>query len=150
MAIVLDDNYFKPLDEFFAKNTVTNVNRDAYLACNLFDKANNIHISLVFLRDWDSLETDSFNQVIIQGKGAVFTFPCYWISIPKELAFTYIKYIVQAFYDDEVSKLFNIDKTTLYFIKTKKSEPTKKEIDEFLIQVEYYNKYEENIFFIKK
>ena len=27
---------------------------------------------------------------------------------------------------------------------------TKKEIDEFLIQVEYYNKYEENIFFIKK
>lgn len=53
-------------------------------------------------------------------------------------------------YDDEVTKLFNIDKTTLYFINTKKSEPTKKDIDEFLKQVEYYNKYEENIFFIKK
>lgn len=104
MAIVLDDNYFKPLDEFFAKNTVTNVNRDAYLVCNIFDKTNNIYVSLVFLRDWDSLETDSFNQVIIQGKGAVFTFPCYWISVPKELAYTYIKYVVQAFYDEYVSE----------------------------------------------
>lgn len=103
MAIVLDDNYFKPLDEFFAKNTVTNVNRDAYLVCNLFDKSNNIHVSLVFLRDWDSLETDSFNQVIIQNKGAVFTFPCYWISVPKELAYTYIKFVIQAFYDEYVT-----------------------------------------------
>ena len=53
-------------------------------------------------------------------------------------------------YDDEVTKLFNIDESTLYFLNTKKSEPTKKEINEFLKQVEYYNKYEENIFFIKK
>ena len=60
------------------------------------------------------------------------------------------KKAVMNIFDDEVSKLFNIDETTLYFINTKKSEPTKKEIDEFLIQVEYYNKYEENIFFIKK
>lgn len=104
MAIKLDDNYFKPLDEFFAKNTVTNVNRDTYLVCNLFDKINNIHVSLIFLRDWDSLETDTWNQVNIKDKGAVFTFPCYWISVPKELAFNYIKYVVQAFYDDEVSK----------------------------------------------
>lgn len=104
MAIVLDESYFKPLDDFFAKNTVTNVNRDSYLVCNLFDKPNNIHVSLVFMRDWDSLETDSFNQVIIQGKGAVFTFPCYWISIPKELAYTYIKYVVQAFYDEYVAE----------------------------------------------
>ena len=51
---------------------------------------------------------------------------------------------------DEVTKLFNIDESTLYFLNTKKSEPTKKEINEFLKQVEYYNKYEENIFFIKK
>ena len=53
-------------------------------------------------------------------------------------------------YDDEVTKLFNIDESTLYFLNTNKSEPTKKEINEFLKQVEYYNKYEENIFFIKK
>lgn len=103
MAIVLDENYFKPLDDFFAKNTVTNVNRDSYLVCNLFDKTNNIHVSLVFMRDWDSLETDDFNRVVIQGKGAVFTFPCYWISVPKELAYTYIKYVVQAFYNDDVA-----------------------------------------------
>ena len=52
-------------------------------------------------------------------------------------------------YDDEVTKLFNIDESTLYFLNTKKSEPTKKEINEFLIHVEYYNKYEENIFSIQ-
>lgn len=104
MAIVLDESYFKPLDDFFAKNTVTNVNRDSYLVCNLFDKTNNIHVSLVFMRDWDSLETDSFNQVIIQGKGVVFTFPCYWISVPKELAYTYIKFVVQSFYDEYVNE----------------------------------------------
>lgn len=106
MAIVLDDNYFKPLDDFFAKNTVTNVNRDAYLVCNLIDKSRNVTVSLVFLRDWDSLETDTFNQVIIQDKGAVFTFPCYWISIPKELAYTYIKYVVQTFYDEYITQWF--------------------------------------------
>lgn len=53
-------------------------------------------------------------------------------------------------YDDEVTKLFNIDENTLYFFNTRKSEPTKKEINEFLKQIEYYNKYEKNIFFIKK
>lgn len=53
-------------------------------------------------------------------------------------------------YDDEITKLFNINDNTLYFLNTKKSEPTKKEINEFLKQIEYYNKYEENIFFIKK
>lgn len=107
MAIKLDDNYFKPLDDFFAKNTVTNVNRDSYLVCNLHDKANNITVSLIFLRDWDSLESDTFNEVIIKDKGAVFTFPCYWISVPKELAYTYITCIVQAFYDDTVEKWNN-------------------------------------------
>lgn len=52
-------------------------------------------------------------------------------------------------YDDEITKLFNIDENTLYFINTKKSNPTKQEKNEFLKQIEYYNKYEENIFFIE-
>ena len=60
------------------------------------------------------------------------------------------KKAVMNIYDDEVTKLFNIDQSTLYFINTKKSEPTKKEINEFLKQIEYYNKYEENIFFIEE
>ena len=105
--MTLDKVYFKPLDDFFALKTIHDANRDTYSICNLFDKTNNIHVSLVFLRDWDSLETDSFNQVIIEGKGAVFTFPCYWMSVPKELAYTYLTYIVQTFYNEYVSVWIN-------------------------------------------
>lgn len=109
--MVLDKAYFKPLDDFFALKTIQDANRDAYSLCNLFDKTNNIHVSLVFLRDWDSLETDSFNQVIIEGKGAVFTFPCYWMSVPKELSYTYLTYIVQTFYNEYVSQWINNSNT---------------------------------------
>ena len=38
------------------------------------------------------------------------------------------KKVVMNIYDDEVSKLFNIDETTLYFINIKKNTPSKKEI----------------------
>lgn len=53
-------------------------------------------------------------------------------------------------YDDEISKLFDVDINTLYFINTNRSTPSKKEINEFFRQIEYYNQYVENIFFIKK
>ena len=102
MAIVLDKNYFKPLDEFFAKKTIQDVDRNTYLVCNLHDKPNNIHVSLIFLRDWDTLEADSFSQVILEGVGAVFSFPCYWISVPKELSYEYITRIIKAFYEEHV------------------------------------------------
>lgn len=92
------------LDKFFAEKTIIDIDRNSFLVCNLEDKPNKITISLVFMRDWDSLETDSFNSVIIQNKGAVFTFPCYWVSIPKELAMAYIQYIIDDFYMNEVNK----------------------------------------------
>lgn len=94
----------KDLDEFFAKRTIQDVNRDSYLVCNLHDGVNKVIVSLIFLRDWDSLESDSFNQVIIENKGAVFTFPCYWVSVPKELCIDYFTYIIKTFYDEYVSK----------------------------------------------
>lgn len=92
------------LDKFFAERTIMDIDRNTFLMCNLYDRPKKITISLVFMRDWDSIETDSFNSVIIQDKGAVFTFPCYWIEIPKELAMTYIMYIIDDFYQNEVSK----------------------------------------------
>lgn len=104
MAITIPDKCIKELDVFFANKTIHDVNRDTYLICNLNDTLNKINISLVFLRDWDSLESDSFNQVIIEGKGAVFQFPCYWVSVPKELAMGYITYIINTFYDEYVSR----------------------------------------------
>lgn len=100
----ISESCLKKLDEFFANKTIHDVNRDSYLVCNLHDVANKVVISLIFLRDWDSLESDSFNQVIIEGKGVVFTFPCYWISVPKELCMEYFNYIIKTFYEEYVSK----------------------------------------------
>lgn len=103
MAVTIPKKCIDELDTFFAKRTIQDVNREAYLVQNLHDFENKVVISLIFLRDWDSVETDSFNQVIIEGKGAVFTFPCYWISVPKELCMEYFNYILKTFYDEYVS-----------------------------------------------
>lgn len=102
MAVTIPKKCIDELDEFFAKKTILDVNREAYLVKNLQDFENKVTISLIFLRDWDSLESDSFNQVIIEGKGAVFTFPCYWVSVPKELCMEYFSYILKTFYDEYV------------------------------------------------
>ena len=102
--ITIPEKCLKELDEFFATKTVHDVNRDSYLVCNLNDFVNKVTLSLIFLRDWDSLESDSFNQVIIENRGVVFTFPCYWVSVPKELCMEYFIYIINTFYDEYVSK----------------------------------------------
>lgn len=92
------------LDKFFAEKTIQDVDRNTFLVCNLEDKQNKIHISLIFMRDWDSIESDSYNSVILENTGAVFTFPCYWISVPKPLAMAYIQWIIDDFYENTVSK----------------------------------------------
>lgn len=112
MSISIPESCIKTLDTFFANKTVHDVNRDSYLVCNLTDNINRITISMIFLRDWDSLESDSFNQVIIEGKGVVFTFPCYWVSVPKELSMEYFNYIIKTFYDEYVSAWLNISNNT--------------------------------------
>lgn len=91
------------LDKFFSGKTIGDIDRNTFLICNLFDRVNKITISLVFMRDWDSLETDSYNSVIIQNQGAVFTFPPYWIEVPKELTMSYFSYIIDDFYEKEVA-----------------------------------------------
>ena len=104
MSLNIDKNIYTKLDGFFATNTISDVDRHTYIVCDLRDEINKIDIALVFLRDWDSLESDSYNQVVIENIGAVFTFPCYWISIPKKLAISYFTYIIEEFYQEEVSK----------------------------------------------
>lgn len=112
MAITIPEKCIKDLDTFFANKTIHDINRDSYLVCNLHDHVNKIIISMIFLRDWDSLESDSFNQVIIEGKGVVFTFPCYWISVPKELCMEYFNYIIKTFYDEYVSNWLSNSSTS--------------------------------------
>ena len=101
----------KELDSLFASRTIQDVNRNEYSICNLRDKDNKITISLVFMTRWHSLETDSYNVVTITGNGAVVTLPCYWISIPKELAMPYLKYIIEELYTEEFSKWIDSDGT---------------------------------------
>ena len=93
----------KTIDKFFAEKTITDVDRSSYLVCNLDDPRYKIKISLVFMRDWNSIESDSYNSIIMENKGAIFTFPCYWISIPKELALPYFEYIIDDFYNNDVA-----------------------------------------------
>lgn len=91
------------LDKHFANKVIMDIDRTSFLVCNLKDLARKITISLVFLRDWDSLDTDDFNVVIIKPYGAVFTFPAYWESIPKELCMPFFTRILDEFYTNEVS-----------------------------------------------
>jgi len=98
----ISDAMYNELDKFFAAKTIVDVDRNTFLVCNLVDSRYKITISLVFMRDWHSIESDSYNSVIIGGKGAVFTIPCYWLSIPKELAMEYFMYILDEFYNKEV------------------------------------------------
>ena len=103
-TLTMTEQMKKTLDTFFAGKTINDVDRNTYQVCNLNDNRIRLTISLVFMRDWDSIETDNYNSVILENKGAVFTFPCYWISVPKELSMTYFEYIINSFYDTEVSK----------------------------------------------
>ena len=103
----MEKEMHKELEKFFAEKTIQDVDRNTFQICNLRDKTNQVTISLVFLKDWDSLETDDYNSVVIAKRGVVFTFPCYWLSIPKELCMTYMEYIIDDFYDKYVSEWNN-------------------------------------------
>lgn len=100
----LTKKMYEDLDKFFAGKTIIDVDRNTFLVCNLEDTRYKLTISLVFMRDWDSIESNDYNYVSIYPKGVVFTFPCYWVSIPKELAMGYIESVISAFYDEEISK----------------------------------------------
>ena len=96
----LDKSMLDKLDTFMANTTTNDINRNTFLVHNLRDKTNSITISLVFLKDWDSIESNSYNYTIIPSAGAVITFPCYWIEIPKELAIPYIILVLQDVYGE--------------------------------------------------
>lgn len=100
----MNQDMINKLDTFFAEKTMSDVNRDTYIICNLKDSQKKITISLVFMRDWDSIEADDYRQIVVEGKGAVLTFPCYWISIPKELAMAYFEIIINTLYEEEFNK----------------------------------------------
>lgn len=101
----------KEVDTFFSEKTVHDVDRCSYLICNIHDKPNKITISLVFMRDWDTIESNKYNTLLIDNVGAVLTFPCYWPSIPKELAITYITKIIDKLYAEHINSWIGIDRS---------------------------------------
>ena len=97
----------KELDLFFATKTASDIDRTTFLVCNLHDTENVLTISLVFIKDWHSLVADEYGLVTIDGKGAIFTLPSFWLSIPKELAMPFFTKLIDNYYsgdyDDNVN-----------------------------------------------
>ena len=103
MSVTIDPNIWKSLDKFFAEKTIHDVDRNTFLTHTLDDYINGIKITLVFTKRYSIDESDTYNYVAVSGVGAVFTIPCYWVSVPKELAMPYFKYIITDFYEKDVT-----------------------------------------------
>ena len=91
-------------EKYLANISTNDIDRQTYLFKNLNDTQNKIIVTIIFLRDWDSLDSDSYSSVIVNNVGAVFCFPCYWLSVPKELANPYFEYVLSSFYNEHVTK----------------------------------------------
>ena len=100
----MNQDMINQLDKFFSEKTTPDVDRNTFLICNLNDRINTLTISLVFMRDWHTLEYDDYNQIVLKNRGCIFVLPSYWVSIPKELALTYIQELIDDFYNVEVSQ----------------------------------------------
>lgn len=96
----MTDKMKNDIDKFIADKTVGDINRDAFLVCNLEDKVKELTISLVFLRDWNSTESNTYDFIYLQNKGAVITLPCYWLSIPRKLSTHYIEFVINEVYKE--------------------------------------------------
>lgn len=103
-SLMMTSQMYAELDKFMSEKTIIDVDRNTFLVCNLFDKRIGITISLVFMKDWDSIEPDSYNMVAIEDKGAVLIFPCYWVSIPKELCKSYFEFVINDLYKETISE----------------------------------------------
>ena len=103
VRIPLPQSANQALDKFFAEKTVADIDRNQFLVCNIEDPRFKITISIVFMKEWDSLEIDGYNSIILPEKGCVIIVPCYWISIPKPLAMEYFTTILQEFYNDDLA-----------------------------------------------
>lgn len=91
------------LNKFIIGNSIANVERTPYLNLNIIDKENDVTLSLVFIRDLGTMEADDISTIEIQGKGAVFIIPGYWLGVNQTLAINYITYLIKEFYRERVS-----------------------------------------------
>lgn len=104
MNITVPADVIEQLNKFIVGNSIANVERTPYLNLNIIDKENGITISIVFVRDFGTMEADDVSTIEIQGKGAVFLIPGYWLGVNQTLAINYITYIIKDFYKEHVSE----------------------------------------------
>lgn len=105
MKVQMTENMRESISKFLKEKTIQDVDRNTYLIHNLNDSANKITISLVFMRDsGNSMEITEYGLIKLAGKGAVFIFHPYWISVPVQLSVPYVESIIDEFYDTDVSE----------------------------------------------
>ena len=97
---MIPDNMRSKLDKFFSEKTIMDVDRSSFLNLELKDNSKKITICLIFLKDWNNIECNGYDIVLIKGVGAVLIFPAYWVSVPKELCMSYFTSVIDSLYND--------------------------------------------------
>lgn len=98
----IPENMIKSMDDFFGKKNVNDIDRNTFLTLGMRDNRYNLDIVMFFMKDWHG-DYNSYEQMSIEGKGSIFVFPSYWISVPKPLVMSYMIYILEDFYKNVVS-----------------------------------------------
>ena len=86
----------KELDQFLARKTCTDINREKFIPCALRDNSNKLTTCLMFNCNCHSYE-DPVN-IECEYTGAVIHLPAFWLEVPKELAMTYILGLIDSLY----------------------------------------------------
>ena len=84
------------LDKFLSTKTITDVDRTSYIPLALFDGCNKLTTCLMFNCNCHSYEDPTI--IPCEYTGAVVHLPAFWVEVPKELAMTYLKDIVNQLY----------------------------------------------------
>ncbi len=104
MKVQMTQSMRESIGKFLKEKTIQDVDRNTFLIHNMNDPVNKISISLVFMRDSaTSMEITEYGLIRLSGKGAVFIFHPYWISVPLDLASAYVESVVDEFYEMDVS-----------------------------------------------
>lgn len=91
------NNFERELDQFFARRTCTDINREKFIPFALRDNANKLTTCLMFNCNCHSYE-DPVN-IECEYTGAVIHLPAFWVEVPKELAMTYVLGIIDSLYE---------------------------------------------------
>ena len=94
----------KQLDTFLSEKTITDVDRTKYIPFVYKDTTNKLTTCLMF-----NCNGHNYEDPIILGceyTGAVIHLPAFWVEVPKELAFNYIRKLIIGLYEEQYSQWY--------------------------------------------